>query len=351
MRVAMFSTHKYDKTSFEEANSSFHHDLTFLSAPLESATASLAEGFPAVCTFVNDHLDAAVLSRLANGGTKLIALRCAGFNNVDLKAAEVNGITVARVPAYSPYAVAEFTVGLLLALDRKIPRAWNRVREDNFSLEGLLGRDLHGKTAGVIGTGKIGSLVANALLHGFGCKVLAYDIYPNAELEARGVHYVELEQLFGDADLICLHCPLTPESRHMINAHTLALVKPGVLLINTARGALVDTKALTDAVESGKVGGVAMDVYEEEAHLFFEDLSNEVVTDELFQRLLTFPNVLVTGHQAFFTKEALAAIAKTTLENVSDFEAGHPNPSRLVSPATAIAAPGQVRPMRKAIAA
>jgi len=337
MRVAIFSTHRYDRSSLQEANGSFKHELVFFEATLESATVSLAAGFPAVCVFVNDRLDASALATLAKGGTKLVALRAAGFNNVDLRAAEAKGITVMRVPAYSPYAVAEFTVGLLLALDRKICRAWQRVREDNFSLEGLLGRDLHGKTVGVIGTGRIGALVATAFKQGFGCDVLAYDVYRNPDLEKIGVRYVEVNDLLGKADIVCLHCPLTPQTRHLINAKTLSLAKPGFLLVNTGRGALIDTPALIAALESGKVGGAAMDVYEQEGDLFFEDLSNEVVKDDVFQRLLTFPNVLVTGHQAFFTKEALAAIAQTTLQNIADFEAGRPDPAKVVKAASAIA--------------
>jgi D-lactate dehydrogenase len=339
MRVAIFSSHKYDQSSFEEANGSFRHELVFFTETLESATASLASGFPAVCAFVNDRLNAPVLAQLAKGGTKFVSLRCAGFNNVDLGAAEAHGITVVRVPAYSPYAVAEFTVGLLLALDRQICRGWLRVREDNFSLEGLVGRDLHGKTVGVIGTGRIGALVATAFKLGFGCDIVAHDVYRNPELEKIGVRYVEVEDLLRQADIICLHCPLSPQTRHLINEKTLALAKPGFLLVNTGRGALVDTKALIDALKSGKVGGVAMDVYEQESDLFFEDLSNEVVKDDVFQRLLTFPNVIVTGHQAFFTREALAAIAEITLQNIGDLEAGRPDPARLVKAATTAITP------------
>jgi D-lactate dehydrogenase len=337
MRTAIFSTHRYDQNSFEEANGSFKHELVFLTATLESATASLAAGFPAVCVFVNDRLDAPVLAQLAKGGTKFVALRCAGYNNVDLRAAEAHGVTVVRVPAYSPYAVAEFTVGVLLALARQICRGWLRVRENNFSLDGLVGRDLHGKTVGVIGTGRIGVLVAKAFKLGFSCDVVAHDVYRNPDLEKIGVRYVELEDLLRNRDIVSLHCPLTPQTRHLINEKTLALTKPGFLLVNTGRGALVDTRALIDALKSGKVGGVAMDVYEQESGLFFEDLSNEVIEDDVFQRLLTFPNVIVTGHQAFFTREALAAIAQTTLQNIADLEAGNPDPARLIRAATAIA--------------
>ena len=342
MRVAIFSSHKYDQSPFDEANGSFKHELVFFIGTLESATASLASGFPTVCVFVNDRLDAPVLAQLAKGGTKFVALRCAGYNNVDLGAAEARGITVVRVPAYSPYAVAEFAVGILLALDRQVCRGWLRVRDDNFSLEGLVGRDLHGKTVGVIGTGRIGVLVARAFKLGFGCDVVAHDVRRDPELEKIGVRYLEVEDLLRMADIVCLHCPLTPQTRHLINEKTLALAKPGFLLVNTGRGALVDAKALIDALKSGKVGGVAMDVYEQESDLFFEDLSSEVVTDDVFQRLLTFPNVIVTGHQAFFTREALAAIAQITLQNVADLEAGRPDPARLVKAGTAIAPPRRI---------
>lgn len=339
MRVALFSNRKSDQRFFTEANGRFAHQLEFLAASLDAATVSLAAGFPAVCVFVNDTLDAAVLTQLAAGGTQLVVLRCAGFNNVDLRTAESVGITVARVPAYSPYAVAEFSVGLLMTLNRHICRARARARENNFALEGLLGRDLHGKTVGVVGTGKIGALVAKTYQLGFGCDVVAYDVQRNPDVAKIGVRYVELPDLFRQADIISLHCPLTPQTHYLINDETLALAKPGVLLVNTARGALIDTQALIDALKSGHVGGVAVDVYEQEEDLFFEDLSSEVITDDVFQRLLTFPNVMVTGHLAFFTKEALQAIAETTLENVSAFEAGRVDPARLVRAATHLAAP------------
>jgi D-lactate dehydrogenase len=244
-----------------------------------------------------------------------------------------------RVPAYSPYAVAEYTVGLLLALDRKICRAWQRIREDNFALDGLLGRDLHGKVVGVIGTGRIGALVAKAFKLGFGCEVVANDIYPNHDLEKLGIRYVESKDLISQADIICVHSPLTQETRHMIKADTLSLAKTGVMLVNTGCGGLIDTKALIAALESGKLGGCAIDVYEGESSLIFQDLSNEVVRDDLFQRLITFPNVLVTGHQAFFTQEALAAITQTTLQNIADFEAGHPDPTMLVQATPAVTPP------------
>lgn len=322
MRIAMFSTKPYDRRSFEAASP--RHDILFLEPRLAAETAPLADGAQAVCAFVNDDLSAPVLERLAAGGARLLLLRCAGFNNVDLAAAARLGIKVARVPAYSPYAVAEFTIGLLLALIRHIPRAVARTRDGNFALEGLLGFDLHGRTAGVIGTGKIGALVARALAAGFGCRVLAYDVRPDPGLEAIGVTYTDIHRLVTESDIITLHCPLTPQTRHMVRAESLALAKPGLILVNTSRGGLVDADAAIDALKSGQLGGLAIDVYEQEADLFFEDLSNEILADDAIARLLTFPNVLVTGHQAFFTADALGAIAATTLANADHFAADEP---------------------------
>jgi D-lactate dehydrogenase len=328
MRIAMFSTKPYDRRSFEEANAAPDgpggHAFTFLEPRLTPDTAVLAHDAEAVCAFVNDDLSAPVLEALAAGGTRLIALRCAGFNNVDLKAAARLGMTVARVPAYSPHAVAEFTIGLLLSLVRGIHRAWQRTRDGNFALDGLLGFDLHGRTAGVIGTGKIGALVARALAAGFGCRVLAQDLHPDPALQAIGVTYADLRTIAAEADIITLHCPLTPETRHLIRAETLAQARRGVILVNTSRGGLLDAEAAIEALKTGRLGGLAIDVYEQEADLFFEDLSNEILTDDVLARLLTFPNVLVTGHQAFFTREALAAIAGTTLGNATRFAAGQP---------------------------
>ena len=338
MRIAIFSTKTYDRTFLERANAAHGHALTFFEPKLDATTARLAEGFPAVCVFVNDVLDAVVLKRLASGGTRLVALRAAGYNNVDLDAAAALGLAVVRVPAYSPHAVAEFTVGLLLALDRRIPRAWARVRENNFALDGLLGHDLWGKTIGIVGTGRIGALVARALRLGFGCTVLAHDRWQDPELLAMGVVYTEIDDLVARADVISLHCPLTPETRHVIDAAAIERAKPGVILLNTSRGALIDAEAIIVGLKSGKIGGVALDVYEQEADLFFEDLSNEIIQDDVFQRLLTFPNVLVTGHQAFFTEEALSAIAATTLANIAEEEAGRPSPNR-VSLEKAVAPP------------
>lgn len=324
MRVAIFGTKAYDRRFLDMANAGFGHALRFLEARLDSTTAPLAQGCEAVCVFVNDSVDAAVLEALAAGGTRLVALRCAGFNNVDLAAAERLGIAVVRVPAYSPHAVSEFTVGLLLALDRKIHRAWARVRENNFALDGLIGRNLHGRVAGVVGTGKIGALVARALKLGFGCEVLASDPLPDPELEAIGIRYVPPAQLLAESEIVTLHCPLTPDTRHLIDGPAIERARDGLVIVNTSRGALIDTAALIEGLKSRKIGGVALDVYEQEADLFFEDLSSEIVGDDVFQRLLTFPNVLITGHQAFLTEEALAAIAETTLQSIADAEAGRP---------------------------
>jgi D-lactate dehydrogenase len=322
MRIAVFATKAYDRRFLDLANADFGHDLTWFEARLDDTTAPLADGFDAVCVFVNDRLDAAALSRLAQGGVRAVALRCAGYNNVDLRAAETLGLTVIRVPAYSPEAVAEFTLGLLLAMNRNIPRASARVRENNFALDGLIGRNLSGRTAGVVGTGRIGALVARALKLGFGCEVLAHDVVEDPALTQIGVRYVDREILLRQSDIISLHCPLTPETRHLIDGPTLAAARPRVMIVNTSRGALIDTQALIDALKSHRVGGVALDVYEQEGDLFFEDLSNEIVQDDVFQRLLTFPNVLVTGHQAFLTEEALTAIAVTTLSGLAEIEAG-----------------------------
>ena len=271
-----------------------------------------------MCAFANDDLGADTLAALHGQGVRLVALRSAGFNHVDLAAAESLGMTVARVPAYSPYAVAEHAVALALALNRKIHRAHNRVREGNFALDGLLGFDLHGRTAGVVGTGRIGAVAAR-ILRGFGCRVLAADPAPDPALVADGVRYVPLERLLAESDLVTLHCPLTPETHHLIGAQALALMKPRAMLVNTSRGALVDTSALIAALKAERIGSVALDVYEEEADLFFSDLSDQAIQDDVFARLLTFPNVLVTGHQAFFTEDALRAIAETTLGNVAAF--------------------------------
>lgn len=321
MRVAIFSTKKYDQEFMDEANKQAGHDLHYFETRLTSETCSLVQGFDAVCVFVNDSVDRTVLKAMAEGGVKLLALRSAGFNHVDLKAAKELNIMVARVPAYSPYAVAEHTLALILALNRHIHRAYNRVRERNFALDGLLGFDIRGKTVGVIGTGQIGT-VFTRLMSGFGCKLLGNDPTPNKDCQAMGMKYVQLDELFERSHIISLHCPLTPQTHHLINSQVVSKMKNGVMLINTSRGAIVDTKALIDGLKSGKLGSVGLDVYEEEADLFFEDLSDMVIQDDVFARLLTFPNVLITGHQGFFTQEALRSIAETTLGNITAFETG-----------------------------
>ena len=331
MRVAVFSAKAYDRRFLEAANRAFGHEIDYFDARLDVTTARLAAGYPAICVFVNDRLDAAALAALAEVGVRTVALRCAGFNNVDLSTAEALGVAVVRVPAYSPEAVAEFTLGLILAVDRNIPRAWNRVRENNFALDGLIGRNLSGRVAGVVGTGRIGALVARMLRVGFGCEVLASDVRQDPELVAAGVRYVAVDALLREADLISLHCPLTPATHHLIDARAIADARPGVLIVNTSRGALIDTNALIEGLKSRKVGGVALDVYEQEADLFFEDLSNEIIQDDVFQRLLTFPNVLITGHQAFLTEEALGAIATTTLSSLAEIEAGREPVNRVVA--------------------
>jgi D-lactate dehydrogenase len=324
MRIAVFSAKPYDREFLDRAAAGRGHEPHHLEPRLTAETARLAEGFPAVCVFVNDQLDRAALERLAAGGTRLVALRCAGFNNVDLRAADDLGIAVVRVPAYSPYAVAEFTVGLILCLNRRIPRAYARTRDNNFALDGLLGFDLRGRTVGVIGTGAIGAIVARIMRLGFGCEVLAADLDPKPELTGMGVRYTGPRELAAASDILTLHCPLTPETRHVVNRETIGLAKRGFMLVNTSRGALVDGEALIDGLKSGQIGAAALDVYEQEADFFFEDLSGEVIQDDVLQRLLTFPNVLLTGHQAFFTRDALTAIAGTTIASITAFDRGEP---------------------------
>jgi D-lactate dehydrogenase len=321
MRVAIFSTHAFDREFFDAANLNRRHDIHYVEARLTSLTSALARDFPVVCAFVNDQLDADVLTALSTGGTQMIALRSAGFNHVDVTRARELGLIVARVPAYSPHAVAEHTIALILSLNRKIHRAYARVREGNFALDGLLGFDLCGRDVGVVGTGQIGTVVARILL-GFGCRVLAYDVAPSQECRAMGVQYVALDDIWTMSDIVTLHAPLTSQTRHLIDASAIARMKPGVMIINTGRGALVDTPALIAGLKSGRIGYLGLDVYEEEEQLFFRDLSLDVIQDDVFARLLTFPNVVVTAHQAFFTREALHAICETTLDNISAFEQG-----------------------------
>jgi D-lactate dehydrogenase len=323
----LFSARSYDRDSFTAAGGA-SIDFTFVEDRLSPETAAFASGCDAACLFVNDDACAASLEALAGLGVKAIAMRCAGYNNVDLRAAARLGLPVVRVPAYSPNAVAEHTIALILALNRRIHRAYNRVRDRDFSLDGLVGFDLKAKTAGVLGTGRIGGLVARLLWH-FRCRVLAYDPSPDAELAGLGVEYVPLDRIWAESDLISLNMPLLPETRHIVNACTIARMKRGVMLVNTGRGPLIDTPSAVEGLKSGQIGSMALDVYEEEAALFFEDRSEEVLWDDTFARLLTFPNVLITAHQAFLTHEALQAIAATTLENLADLAAGRPNPNLL----------------------
>ncbi|WP_366817039.1 2-hydroxyacid dehydrogenase [Myxococcus xanthus] len=324
MRVAVFDTHRYDRAALEAANARFGHALTCFEPRLTLQTAPLAEGFPAVCSFVNDKVDAATLEVLHAGGVRLVAVRSAGYNHVDLEAARRLDMRVTRVPEYSPHAVAEHAVALVLSLNRHIPRAFLRVRDWNFSLDGLVGFDLAGKTVGVVGTGRIGRVAAR-IFKGFGCNVLCYDVVPDAAFERElGVRYVPLDTLFAESDILSLHVPLTPGTRHLVDAAALARMKRGVVLINTGRGALIDSKALVAALKSGHIGGAGLDVYEEEEGVFFQDLSGQVLQDDVLARLLTFPNVLVTSHQAFLTHEALANIAETTLASLQAFERGEP---------------------------
>lgn len=321
MRIAVYSTKPYDRRFLEDANADKAHELVFLDARLTAHTATATAGAQAVCVFVNDELHADVLGMLHAQGVRLVALRCAGFNNVDLVAAQKLGVTVCRVPEYSPYSVAEHTVALILALNRKTHRAYARVREGNFALDGLLGFDLHGKSVGVVGTGKIGAAFMR-IMAGFGCTLLAHDLYPNPECGALGAQYVSLPELLAGSDIVSLHCPLTPATRYLINRDAVRTMRRGAMLINTSRGAVVDTLALIEGLKTGAIGSLGLDVYEEESDLFFENLSDDLLHDDVFARLLTFPNVLITAHQAFFTHEALTTIAAVTLSNVSSFEAG-----------------------------
>jgi D-lactate dehydrogenase len=318
IKVALFDAKPYDQEYFDRYKNDFEIELKYFPVKLNPDTVALARGAQAVCAFVNDEINAKVADSIYQSGIPLIALRCAGYNNVDLQAVW-GRIHVVRVPAYSPHAVAEHAVALLLALNRKIHKAYIRTREGNFSLSGLVGFDLYGKIAGIVGTGQIGRIMAE-ILKGFGMRVVATDPYPQeAWAKEKGVTYVSMHELLRSSDVISLHCPLTPENFHLINADSLKLVKKGALIINTGRGALIDTKALIHALKTNHLGGAALDVYEEEEHYFFEDHSTTIITDDVLARLLTFPNVLITGHQAFLTEEALQGIAKTTLKNIQDF--------------------------------
>jgi D-lactate dehydrogenase len=324
VQVGFFDTHPYERIAFDEQNVRFGHELTYLEPRLTEQTATLASGRPAVCSFVDDRVDAAALRVLADVGVRLLALRSAGYNHVDLASAAKLGIVVTRVPEYSPYAVAEHAVLLVLALDRKIHRAWARVREGNFSLDGLVGFDLHGKRVGIVGAGRIGRVAAR-LFAGFGCDVVAFDARPDERAaQTLGFRYVALDELLRTSHVISLHVPLTPETHHLVDASSLSAMRQGALLVNTGRGALVDTPALINALKSEHLGGAALDVYEEEEGIFFRDLSDRVLKDDVLARLLTFPNVLVTSHQAFLTHEALAKIASSTLGSITAFERGDP---------------------------
>ena len=323
MRVLVYDTHSYDQTFLNEANGG-RHELEYTTAQLDLHTAALAQGYAGVCLFVSDQANEQIMARLAAAGVRMIAQRSTGFNNLDLAAAAKHGITCMRVGYYSPYAVAEFAVGLLQTLNRRIHRAYNRTREFNFRLAGLLGHDIHGRTVGVVGTGKIGAIFAR-IMQGFGCPILAYDVRENPECVSMGVQYVPLEDLLRRADIVSLHVPLMPQTHHLINARTLAIMKPGVMIVNTSRGGLIDTEALIEAVQRGHVAAVGLDVYEEEEGKFFRDLSDQVMDDDVLARLMTFPNVLLTSHQAFFTHEAMTTIAETTIKNITDFEEGRTN--------------------------
>lgn len=321
MKTLFFSTKQYDRKYFNSENKNYDFPLEFVDEPLNRNTAVLAKDFDAVCIFVNDSANEEILEILAEQGVKLIALRSAGFNHVDISKAKDLGIKVVRVPAYSPYSVAEHTIALILTLNRKTHRAYNRVREGNFSLHGLMGFDLKGKTVGLIGLGKIGVRTAKILL-GFGCKVLGYDVEEQEEVKEIGVEYKELEELYGKSDIVSLHIPLTPDTKHMIDSSSISKMKKGVMLINTSRGALVDTQAVIDGLKSEHIRYLGIDVYEEEGDLFFEDLSDQVIKDDVFMRLMSFNNVLITGHQAFFTEEAMEEISKVTLSNIASFKEG-----------------------------
>jgi D-lactate dehydrogenase len=331
MKIAFFSTQPYDKEYFERYNK--QHEIIFFEARLNEQTVDLAKGCDAVCTFVNDQLNAAVLNTLKEIGIKIIAQRCAGFNNVDVETATKNNIAVVSVPAYSPHAVAEHALALIMTLDRKTHKAYNRVREGNFSLDRLTGFDLYGKTVGVIGTGKIGQCFAR-IMQGLGCKVVAFDIITNKELETLGIKYFTLQEVLQQSDIVSLHCPLTEQTKHLINNDTLAIMKNGAMLINTSRGALVDTKAVITALKNGKLGYLGLDVYEQEEKLFFHDLNENVITDDVLVRLLGFPNVLITSHQGFLTDEALTQIAIITLQNITDFEDQKPLINKVSVPLT-----------------
>lgn len=323
MKIAFFSTKSYDRTYFEKYNSDYNFEFTYFETALNTSTANLTVGYDGICIFVNDVVDLETAEILATNGIRLIALRCAGFNNVDLEATKEQDIKVLRVPAYSPEAVAEHALALILTLNRKTHKAYNRVREGNFSLKNLMGFNLQGKTVGVIGTGQIGATFCK-VIKGFGCKIIAFDIAKNEDLVQLGVAYLTLDEVFEQSDILSLHCPLNSYTRHMVNERSIALMRDGVMIINTSRGALINTSNVIDGLMNKKIGYLGIDVYEQEENLFFEDLSEHIIQDELILRLMSFPNVLITSHQAFFTKEAMDEITMTTLENMKAFEQGKP---------------------------
>jgi len=314
-KITFFSTQSYDKVFFEKYNTDFGYELDFFDTQLNEQTVKLISNTDVVCVFVNDVVNASVIKQLAERKVRIIALRCAGFNNVDLEAAKKYNLKVCRVPAYSPEAVAEHAMAMILTLNRKTHKAYNRVREQNFSLNGLLGFDLHGKTVGIIGTGNIGKAFAK-IIKGFGCKVLAFDIVTDSEMEAAGVSFVSLETIFKESDIISLHCPLNEKTKHLIDKKSLSIMKDHVMIINTSRGGLIETACVIEGLKEGKIGYLGIDVYEQEEKLFFRDLSEDIIQDDAIQRLMSFPNVLVTAHQAFFTNEALTQIALVTFNNI-----------------------------------
>ncbi|ABS46505.1 MULTISPECIES: 2-hydroxyacid dehydrogenase [Yersinia pseudotuberculosis complex] len=326
MKLAVYSTKQYDRKYLELVNKDFGFELEFFDFLLTPKTAKMAEGCQAVCLFVNDDGCREILTELAAIGVKILALRCAGFNNVDLEAAKELGIQVVRVPAYSPEAVAEHTVGMMLSLNRRIHRAYQRTRDANFSLEGLIGFNMHNRTAGIIGTGKIG-VATMRILKGFGMRLLAFDPYPSEQALELGAEYVDLKTLYAESDVISLHCPMTPENHHLLNKQSFDQMKDGVMIINTSRGGLIDSTAAIDALKQQKIGSLGMDVYENERDLFFEDKSNDVIQDDVFRRLSSCHNVLFTGHQAFLTEEALTSISVTTLQNIAQLDKGEPCPN------------------------
>lgn len=324
MHIAVFSTKSYDREFLDRFNIEAKHELVYFDAPLNVNTANLTQGFEGVCAFVNDKLDLDTVNAMAKNGIRVIVLRCAGFNNVDLDAAKTNNIKVLRVPAYSPEAVAEHAVALMLTLARKTHKAYNRVRENNFSLERLNGININGKTVGVVGTGRIGIAFCR-IMKGFGAKIIANDVFESDELKAAGVEYRSLDDVMKLSDIISLHCPLNPATKYLVNKNTIAQMKKGVMVINTSRGGLINTRDVLIGLKQGKIGYLGIDVYEQEEKLFFEDLSESIVEDDMIARLMSFPNVLITSHQGFFTNEALEQIAYNSILNISDFENGKAN--------------------------